>query len=187
MTAPPAVKSPSLWRYTAALRAELVGGAGTNVEPAPGMAFGMVLDRPGILAPSFEVSGTWATGAGIASPGRTGTLTLVNGALGACPVRFPIAYGLALRPCGEVALGALSGSGSGTNVVNTGTRVEPWVALAPMARAEWRIGKHFMVQVEAGPDIEIDRASFFWNRPQCLYKVPTVGSMTRLGATGVWP
>jgi hypothetical protein len=193
--ATPAAAEPAVltgrtrWRFTGAVRGGLLGGAGPSLEPALSVAVGLALDNGGLLAPSFEVSGTWATsGSSTTVAGTTGTLTLLDGALGICPVRVPITHGLALRPCGEAAFGALSGSGTGSSVVGHGSHVEPWMALTPMARAEWQIGKHFMLEIETGPEFQLYRDRFYWSPSGSpLYTVPSVGSLTRLGAVVVWP
>jgi hypothetical protein len=160
----------------------MLGGAGPGLELAPTGAFGLVREREGWLAPLFEVSGGAAGSSGTTPSLGTGTLWLIDGAVGVCPVRLALGYGLSLRPCVQLAAGALSGTASGAHVLATGSTVEPWVALAPTGRVEWTVIHGLFVRAEAGPDVRFVQDRFLWNPSgQQFYAVPRVGSVARLG------
>jgi hypothetical protein len=179
------------FRFVVSLRGALLSGASPNVELAPEAALGAVLDAPGVWAPSFELSATFASQDASTAVG-TGTLTLVRGAAEACPVRLSLlggpSGGLAVRPCLQVQAGTLSASGRGSAVLPGPTQVQPFVAIAPTVRVEWRLSGRFALEVEAGPSLALARDHFFFDPSGAtVFDVPVVGSVTKLGASVFFP
>jgi hypothetical protein len=184
--APPAPPPPR-WRFTGALRGALLDGLGPRLEIAPEVALGITLDAQGLLAPSFELSGTWATSGSIATSAGTATLTLWGGAVAACPVRIALGRRFAVRPCAEVSAGVISGSASGANVVSAAA-TEPRVALTPLIRLDWSLSESFSLEAETGPSFELSQDHFFFEPSGTpVYDLPAVGSVTRLGVVVQWP
>jgi hypothetical protein len=186
---PGARPAPSAhWQLLGALRVTLLGGAGPPLELAPDVAVGVALDAPGLLAPWFELSGTWATSGNVVTSSGVAALTLWQGALAACPVRIALGAGFAVRPCAQLSAGAISGSGSGANVVSGPAQTELRVTVAPLARLEWKLHDRFALEGEAGPDFEVSRARFYFAPGGAeVYSAPVVGSITRVGVVFLWP
>jgi hypothetical protein len=187
---PPLAEAPAEahWQFRGALRLALLSGAGPNFEPGPDVALGIVRDAPGILAPSFEISGTWATSGNIQKEAGNAVLTLWGGALAACPLRFALSAGFGVRPCAQLAVGALSGSGSGTNVAQSAASVEPRVTVAVLVRLEWQLSGWFSLEAEAGPNFEISRDRFYFEPSGAeVYTAPVLGSLIRFGGAIRWP
>jgi hypothetical protein len=185
--------APRHWRVFAAAYAEIAGAAGPNVEFAPQLALGTMLDAPGLFAPELELSGTWATSGTFAttlSPPASATLTLLDAALAGCPLRFDVGLGLGFRPCAALQLGALRASSS---LAGSTDQVQPWLAAAVLARAEWRVGRYFMVGVDGGAVFPILHDDYFFTNVAAnpsrttVYDVPRIGGIARLGAAVLWP
>jgi hypothetical protein len=192
-TAPPASPSPR-WRFTGAVRGALLDGLGPRLEIAPEVALGVTLDAPGVFAPSFELSGTWATSGSIETSAGAATLTLWGGAVAACPVRIALGSRFAARPCAEVSAGVIAGSASGANVAPAPAQTEPRLALTPLVRLDWLVSRWFSVEAEAGPSFELSGDHFYFattssaNSVQTpVYDLASVGSVTRLGVVVPWP
>jgi hypothetical protein len=186
---PVAASEPARWRFLVAGHLALLGGAGPNLELAPDLALGVFRDGGGVLSPSFELSGTYTSSGNISTSVGTTTLTLAAGAATVCPVRFEIGDAFALRPCVEVSVGALSGSAQGTGVLPTPTKVDPWVAVAPMVRAEWRLGSNFELRGEGGPAFHADGDRFFFDPSGAsAYSVPAAGGLVaKVGLAVLFP
>jgi hypothetical protein len=172
------------WRFTAALRASLVtgfsGGGTSGVLVAPEAALGVTLDSPGVVAPSFEISGSWT---------ETGSLHTVDGSvtvsagfpgLTACPIRVPIGAGLGLRPCLLVSAGELAAT-SGTS-----TKQEPAFAVSPLARLEWRLGR-FLLEADGGASFRPHTQFYFTPGPVVAYDASVVGGIAHAGAAVLFP
>ena len=186
---PPSLpRSRARWRFMGALRAGLVSGAGPDLEVTPSVALGLTLDRDGLLAPSFEIEGAWATSGNVVTSNGVAVITQWAGGAAACPLRVAMGSSFVLRPCLEVMAGVLSGSASGTNVAPGPADVAPWLSLAPLARAEWRWNDVLSMEIEGGPAFELLRDRFFF-RPTgtTVYSVPTAGAVGRLGVVVRWP
>jgi hypothetical protein len=197
---PPPVAAPvppplrgSTWRFSAGARVAVLSAVGPNVEVAPALVFGVELDRAGLLAPSFELSGTGTTSGTIPTVAGEGTLALAGGAVAACPIRLRIGGGLSLRPCLEMGAGAFIGTSHASasqavpEVIGS-TEARPFLALLPLGRVEWKLARHFVVTADGGPDIPLLHADFYFSPSNIqLYDVKNVGATGRLGVFFVWP
>jgi hypothetical protein len=190
----PSTPSSPRWRFTGAVRGALLDGLGPRLEIAPEVALGITLDAAGFFAPSFELSGTWATSGSIETSAGAATLTLWGGAVAACPVRIALGSRFAVRPCAEVSAGVIVGSASGANVVPAPAQTKPRLALTPLVRLDWLVSRWFSLEAEAGPSFELSGDNFFFattsssnyvNTP--VYQLASVGSVTRLGVVVLWP
>jgi hypothetical protein len=189
-----AAPPPPRWRFTGAVRGALLDGLGPRLEIAPEVALGITLDAPGFFAPSFELSGTWATSGSIETSAGAATLTLWGGAVAACPVRIALGSRFAARPCAEVSAGVIVGAATGANVVPAPAQTEPRLALTPLVRLEWLVSQWFSVEVEAGPSFELSGDNFYFATTSSsssvqtpVYGLASVGSVTRLGVVVLWP
>jgi hypothetical protein len=186
--APPPAPSrvPPRWRLGAALRGALLTSVGPRVEFAPDVALQATVEARGLFAPTFELSGTWATSGDLSAPEGTATLTLWAGALTVCPLRLAVGH-FSARPCAEVSAGALVGSAKGPNVEG-GSLTATRMAVAPLARLEWALVDTVGLEAEGGAAFEIDRARFYFEPLGTnVFTSPVAGALGRLGVFVRWP
>ena len=185
----PPPRERTRWRFTGALRGDLVSGVGTGVQVGPDVALGAFPDRRGPLAPTVELSFLWTTsGAETVPQVGTVTLTLTRGAVTGCPVRLTLASGLSVKPCVEVAAGVIAGTATGLAVTAGTSAHEPWLAIAPLARVEWAFGRHLGVMADAGPDLRVLHDQFVFVPSGTVARdVPRVGSIVRAGLMATFP
>jgi len=174
-------------RLLGAVYGGLVTDVGPRVAFAPSVAIGLVLDGPAIFAPELTLSGTWAASGTIATALGQASLTLFEGAFTACPLRLGLGYGLALRPCAEIQLGELSASASAPILSGPSTQSRPWIAAAALARAEWRVGPHFVVAAEGGAVFPLLYDRFYFTPNTDVYNVSAPAAEAKLGVGVVWP
>jgi hypothetical protein len=174
-------------RFIGAVYGGLVSNVGPRLDVAPSVAIGVMLDRPGLFAPEVALSGTWAASGAIATSLGSATLTLVDAALAGCPLRLALGAGLALRPCAELELGALTADATAPNLQGPSRQVRPWSAAAALARAEWQVGNYFMVAAEGGAVFPFLYDRFFFTPGTEVYSVTPVGAAVKLGAAVVLP
>jgi hypothetical protein len=183
---------PQRWRLFAAAYGGIASAAGPDVEFAPAVALGVMKDGLDLFAPELELSGTWSMSSHFAtklSPATSQT-TLFDAALSVCPLQLGVGRSgagpaLRLRPCAGLQLGALTAS---TSLAGSTDQVEPWLAAAVLARAEWVFGKHFMLAADGGAAFPILRPDYFFRPSQVSdFHVPAAGGVARLGAAVLWP
>jgi hypothetical protein len=177
------------WRFYAAIRGAVLSGAGPQVELAPQLAIGVTLDTRGWLAPSFEISGIWATSGTLRTGSGAATLTLLSGAATACPTRFALVGAFAARPCLEIAVSWLRGSSVvGVDVVSGPAEVQSWLALGPLGRIEWQPTRSIRVDADAGLSFHLTRPRFFFSPSgENVYQVPAAAIAPRLGVAFLFP
>jgi hypothetical protein len=170
------------WRFIGGLEGALLAGYGPVVEVAPTVVIGAVLDTPDLVAPELTLRGAWSTSGGVTQNGTpTTTITLAQGAVDGCPIRLMLGSGFAFRPCAEVEAGVLTGTASGPGVSGP-TQTQPWLALAPLVRVEWYLGKLFLLEANGGPAFPLVRDKFFFEPARTqVYSAPDVGAVVRLG------
>ena len=177
------------WRLLVAARGAILSGVGPKAEPGAEVSVGVVRDDTrGWWAPSLELSGIVATSADESIPFGTSKMTLAGGATILCPVRLGLGAGLALRPCVDVQVAALRATAQGATIQSAAAQVEPWIAIAPIARVEWAAGSRVALQIEGGPNLCLDRARFFLTPSNArVYEVPSVGVLAKLGLVLFFP
>jgi hypothetical protein len=186
----PPPSPPAPWQFAAGAYGRVVGIGGPQPLFGAGASVGLVLDRSGPLAPALHLSGTWAGSGAIVTPLGTATMTLVEAALEACPVRLAIGLGFALRPCVAAEAGTLTASARASNLVGAPSQSRFWGAASLLARVEWKIGKHFMFGGEGGAVLPFAYDHFFFTSDILAANVLTVASVgaeAKLGVWVVWP
>jgi hypothetical protein len=108
---------------------------------------------------------------------------LVAGAADACPVRFAIATGVLVGPCGRVELGVLRAAG--LDLPEPTTSTAPWLALGGIARLEWAPLGIWRIEVQGGAVASIPRHVLTLAPPRtAVEQLPAVGA-TISGGFGV--
>jgi hypothetical protein len=177
------------WRFFAAVRGAALSGVGPHVEAAPQVAIGTTWETTGWLAPSFELSGMWATSGTLRTTSSAATLTFVSSAATACPARVALIGAWAARPCLEFALNWLRGSSvAGANAVSGPAEVQSWISTGPLARIEWQPSRTIRIDADAGLSFHLTRPRFFFSPSgENVYQVPAVAFAPRLGVAFLFP
>jgi len=101
-----------------------------------------------------------------------------------CPLRFPHATPLAVRPCLGVDVGQLRGEGTG---LNGKTRSSSIVAsLGPVLRLEWFVVEQLELGAQLGGVINIARPRFYFLPEVTAFEVPAFGVQGSVSASLVF-
>lgn len=171
-------------------------GVGTHLEAANlagvvpiGRMFAEIdFDHPSapIVAPSVRIGVARSVEVERRPSSGAATLEWAFATIEPCPVRFRIADGVAIRPCGGFAAGFLGVQGQG--VANALSRTRPWFAVSGQVRLSWELASVLAFEVEGGVMTPLLRETFSFGRQDgSVYTAPSVAMLGRAGASVHFP
>jgi len=187
---PPAVSPSAPGRWHGSVAAS-VGGRAPG-DPGPAIAWGGFVElarEGGLVSPSFRLGGAHSRVSTIAQPslGAAAAASSVGADLAwtvvrasACPLRFAIARGVAMRPCVEVDSGVLAASATG--VARGATQTLPWVAPGLAARAVFTPSPRFFFELQAALVAPVVRDELVVEPSVGIYRAPAVVPSADLAA-----
>lgn len=132
-----------------------------------------------VLDPSIRLAFMRAGSGNVVVPsGGSATFTWTVGRIDACPVAWPRGV-LRTTACVRVEAGALEAAGA--DIVAARTRLRPWVAAGPVARAEWSFVWAVFLDAEIGALFRVTDDRFVFLPSTLVYEVPLVGVSVGLG------
>ena len=131
------------------------------------------------LASSFRLAFLRAATGTIGAPDGTATFTWTVGRLDACSVALA-GEGLRATACARVEAGSLQVAGGA--IVDSLTRVRPWLAAGVLARGEWTFLAPLFLEVDVGALVRATTDRFFFEPDTTVYKVPSLGASASVGA-----
>lgn len=137
-------------------------------------------DRAKLVAPSVRLAFSRSADADrVVPPAGRATLTWTEGSIEGCPLRVALGGGVSLRPCTELILGVLEGSGSG--VSSARDRSRPWAELDVHGRVGWDVLDWLAIEAEGGPTVPLVREQFVFNPGVGVYQAPIIALFGRAG------
>jgi hypothetical protein len=177
---------PRRERERASSRIGVVGFAVLQSVTAPrwgtDLGLGLSVEWPARLwQPWMMLGGYWgrdseAVGGGSAEARFQRWAALLVG----CPLRYPVAASLTLRPCGSLEAGTLSGSGRAVGAPAQSTALLANAGLE--ARLEWRMSEHVQLSALLGGVAALSRPRFFFAPDHTALSVPALGLRTGASA-----
>lgn len=99
----------------------------------------------------------------------------------ACPLSYSFAASVVLRPCANLDVGSISGSGRGVGAA--AQSVALFASAGLEARMEWRISEHLQVGGLLGGVLPLSRPRFFLEPDYTALSVPALGLRTGASAS----
>lgn len=184
---PPSDEPQPRWRVSAAAYAGVASGVGPQWAFAPSVALGVRRDSPSTFSPALEISGMWAHGTTITTAQGSASLTRLDAALAACPVRFLATTALGIRPCAEFQLGTLAANGSGPTVVGGAESSRPWTALGAFARVEWYATSFLRLDIQAGAAFPLAQQRYYFTPNTTIAETSALTGALAVGGAFAWP
>ncbi|MGA7121551.1 MAG: hypothetical protein WBY94_15710 [Polyangiaceae bacterium] len=151
----------------------VVAGASPNALVTGSPYVGWRANRSTWFDPSLRLAFLRAgTGAIDVSAGGTATFILTAAQLDACPMAWSRAA-MHATACARLEAGALEAAGG--NIAGAERNLRPWMAVGPMARAEWSLAPPFFFDAEAGALFRVIQDNFEFRPNIQVYRVPAVG------------
>lgn len=170
---PPAARAAAP-PHTVFVGTDLVVAGGGPSDPLFGVAplLGWRSSATSLLAPSLRASFLVAASNVAEATGGSGAFTWMLGRLDGCLLSWPPGPAHLLA-CARVEAGVLEASGSGVPLASSTGRA--WVALGPVARAEWELWAPLFVALDAAPMFRARTDRFYFRPYTTIYQVSTLG------------
>jgi hypothetical protein len=98
--------------------------------------------------------------------------------LDVCPVVLRVTRVLALRPCVSVSEGLLEASG---RIAEPKSVVAPFRTIGALARGEWILGRHWLLELSGGVARPLRRDQFYFEPSTSVYGSPPVVGIVTVG------
>jgi hypothetical protein len=131
-----------------------------------------------LVGASFRLAFLRAATDELRVPGGSASFTWTVGRVDGCGLlrpKTPLRVGL----CARLEAGVLDVSGVGDAGANT--QHSPWLALIPLAHAEWSILGSLFLDLDVGPSLRAVTNRFYFLPDTTAYTVPLVGLETEAG------
>jgi hypothetical protein len=131
-----------------------------------------------LVGTSFRLAFLRAATGELPVSGGSASFTWTVGRVDACGLlwpKTPLRVGL----CARLEAGVLDVSGVGSDGANT--QHSPWLAVAPLAHAEWSILGSLFLNLDAGPSVRAVTNRYYFQPDITAYTVPLVGFETEVG------
>lgn len=148
-------------------------GAGLERRPSASTPAAGAELAPRIRLAFVRGSQSLTTGSGGAS------FRVTAGQIDLCPVGLRLSRTLAIRPCPTAQIGAVEASGSG--VADAQVDVRAWLLVGVLARVEWEVIRHWVVEAQGGALVAAVRHRYYVDPDTTLYRMPIVGGIVSGG------
>ncbi len=157
-----------------------------DVAAQGGLAFGVELDRGGLLSPEVRALFVGAFADEATTPLGRARYTYIGGRVDACPLRLRMAAVLDVRPC--VALEAGQFSARGLDIGDAQRSSKLWLEVAALARARYRPGVGALfVELDTSLEIPLIRDRYIVDPPGAvIFRAPPLGVSGAIGVGWEW-
>lgn len=169
------------WRFGIGVGGGVETSVGPEVVATASVQGEMTWLRQGLLSPRLALAVHRSAGDTLESRNGNAHFRWTAARVSACPVRFPVADRLALRPCLFFDLGELDAAGQRTYRAES-TSVA-WYGLGSSLHAEYVPAARLSLGLDAGLMLPLLRARFYFDPggPSDTLELPRLGLTLRIG------
>jgi hypothetical protein len=130
------------------------------------------------FGPSARLSLTMTSLARVRTPEGSAGLRWTKLGLDVCPIVIRLTSALALRPCVSLSEGLLEASG---RIAEPKSVVAPFRTIGALARGEWVLGPHWLLELSGGVALPFRRDQFYFEPSTSVYESPPVVGIITIG------